>query len=156
MTTLPALPRRLPVPRLLLALLLLSLLSACGPSPSDAVIQKALNRELRQAHLAGLLEVTAVGDVDRDHKGGSHYVVDVQYTLRARQTLSTYTKTVKNDPQRDTMDRFAMLMALAAVRQQFGDFKKGDTFKQQRRISLEKDQDGWYIPHKKPATPPRS
>lgn len=137
-----------------LALLLLTLLSACSQTPNDDAIQNALNQELHRAHLGELLEVAAVDSVDRHRESGDHYTVDVQYTLRAKRNLADYDSAVKNDQERDTMDRFAMIMTLGAVRQQFGDFKKGDTFKQQRRITLERDQAGWRIP--RPAPPPKA
>ncbi|QJX02099.1 hypothetical protein HML84_08030 [Alcanivorax sp. IO_7] len=70
----------------------------------------------------------------------------MRYTMEARQGLSEYSQTVKNDEERDAMDRFAMVMALAAVRVEFGDFEEGDTFNQERRLDLRRTDEGWRIP----------
>ena len=145
--------------RTLVALLLLGLLSACSHPPDRDAVKAALNQELRQAHLGQLLAVDRIDDLRRRREDGAHYAVGVKYTLLAKRSLTAYTASVQKDPKRGTMDRLAMLMALQAVRQQFGDFKKGDTFAQKRRIDLRKDKDGWHIAHATAGTgtaPPRS
>ena len=49
------------------ALLALTLLSACSRSPDAGDAQKALEAEMRNAHLDGLLEVTDVETVSYTH-----------------------------------------------------------------------------------------
>lgn len=140
----------------LLVVLLLGLLSACSHPPGKDAVKAALNQELQQAHLGQLLEVDHIDSLQRRREDSAHYAVGVKYTLRAKRGLTAYTATVQKDPKRGTMDRLAMLMTLQAVRQQFGDFKKGDTFAQKRRIDLEKDKDGWHIAPPHGTAPPRS
>lgn len=140
----------------LLVLLLLASLAGCGQPPGDKLVLQALNQELQRAHLGQLLEVSHIDSMQSHQQDSDNYFMKVAYTLRAKQDLDAYTKQVKADPARTTEDRFAMLMTLAAVRQQFGDFHEGDTFKQQRRILLRHDTHGWSIPHPAKAAPPRS
>jgi hypothetical protein len=134
----------------LLALTLLALLSACGNAPDEDVIRDALNRELQGSHLNALLEADDVEALNLYQEDDSHYTVDVHYRLRAKRDLSDYAAEVKADEERDAMDRFAMVMALAAVRVEFGDFTKGAEFPQERRIRLARSDDAWVIPQ-----PPR-
>ena len=142
--------------RILVVALLLGLLSACSHPPGKAAVKTALNQELQQAHLGQLLTVDRIDELQRRREDSAHYVVGVKYTLLAKRGLTAYTASVQQDPKRGTMDRLAMLMALQAVRQQFGDFKKGDTFAQKRRIDLQKDKDGWHIAAPNSTAPPRS
>lgn len=142
--------------RFLAVVPLLMLLSACSHPPQRDDVKAALNQELQQAHLGQLLTVDHIDDLQRRREDSAHYAVGVKYTLLAKRGLTAYTAAVQQDPKRGTMDRLAMLMALQAVQQQFGDFKKGDTFAQKRRIDLEKDKDGWHIATPNNTAPPRS
>lgn len=140
----------------LILLLLLGVLSACSHPPGRDDVKAALNEELQQAHLGQLLTVAHI-DTLRPRREDSHrYAEGVTYTLRAKRSLSAYTTEVQQDQNRGAMDRLAMLMTLQAVRQQFGDFHKGDTFAQKRRVDLSKDQDGWHIRQPTGPAPPRS
>ncbi len=125
------------------ALLLAALLGACSDTPDDGVIRDALNQELKRAHLEELFEVTEVDIAGRYPEDDDHTTVDVRYTMQAQRGLSEYNQAVKRDEERDAMDRFAMVMALAAVRVEFGNFEKGDTFEQERRLMLERTEEGW-------------
>lgn len=128
-------------------LALLTLLAACSDNPDNDVVREALNEELRHAHLDELLEVTEVETVAAyPQENDGQYTLDVRYTLEAKQGLSEYSRLVKRDEQRDAVDRFAMVMALSAVRVEFGDFEQGETFRQERRLDLERGEDGWRIP----------
>lgn len=140
----------------LFVLLLLTTLVGCSQPPGDKMIRQALNQELQNAHLGQLLEVKHIDGTKSHQQDSDNYFMEVTYTLSAKQDLDAYTQQVKADSARTTVDRFAMLMTLAAVRQQFGDFHQGDTFKQQRRILLRHDADGWTIPHPAKTAPPRS
>ncbi|MBF5056214.1 hypothetical protein Y5W_01508 [Alcanivorax sp. 521-1] len=128
-------------------LILSALLVACGDTPDDGVIRDALEQELQRAHLDELFTVTEVEILEAyPQDNDDQLTLDVRYTMEARQGLSEYSQTVKNDEQRDAMDRFAMVMALAAVRVEFGDFEEGDTFNQERRLDLRRTDEGWRIP----------
>lgn len=129
----------------LLALALLALLAACGDTPDENVIGDALNQELKNAHLDALFKADDVEAINRYQEDDDHYAVDVHYALHAKRDLSDYSAEIKSDEDRDAMDRFAMIMALAAVRVEFGDVKKGAKFSQERRIKLERSDDGWRI-----------
>lgn len=139
----------------LLILTLLALLTGCGQAPDDQALSQALNQELQRAHLDQLFTVDHIDNAERYRHDDSLYSVAVRYTLRAKRDLSSYDSAVKNDTSRDALDRFAMIMTLAAVKKQFGDFSKGDTFKQERRIRLEHSDDkGWFIPPPDRPAPP--
>ena len=128
-------------------LILSALLVACGDTPDDSVIRDALEQELQRAHLDELFTVTEVEILEAyPQDNDDQLTLDVRYTMEARQGLSEYSQTVKNDEERDAMDRFAMVMALAAVRVEFGDFEEGDTFNQERRLDLRRTDEGWRIP----------
>jgi len=127
------------------ALLLTALLAACGDTPDDDVIREALNQELKQAHLDELFQVTDVDTAARYPEDDDHIALDVRYTMEAQRDLSEYSKAVKRDQERDAMDRFAMVMALAAVRVEFGNFEEGDAFEQDRRLMLERTDKGWRV-----------
>lgn len=128
-------------------LILSALLVACGDTPDDDVIRDALEQELQRAHLDELFTVTEVEILEAyPQDNDDQLTLDVRYTMEARQGLSEYSQTVKNDEERDAMDRFAMVMALAAVRVEFGDFEEGDTFNQERRLDLRRTDEGWRIP----------
>lgn len=128
-------------------LALLTLLAACADTPDNNVVRQALNDELHGAHLDELLNVTEVEIVAAyPRENDQQYTLDVHYTLEAQQGLSEYSQTVKRDQQRDAMDRFAMVMTLSAVRVEFGDFEQGERFRQERRLDLERGENGWRIP----------
>lgn len=128
-------------------LILSALLVACGDTPDDDVIRDALEQELQRAHLDELFTVTEVAILEAyPQDNDDQLTLDVRYTMEARQGLSEYSQAVKNDEERDAMDRFAMVMALAAVRVEFGDFEEGDTFNQERRLDLRRTDEGWRIP----------
>ncbi len=127
------------------ALLLIALLAACSDAPDDDVIRGALNQELKQAHLNELFQVTDVDVAGRYPEDDDHVALDVRYTMQAQRDLSEYSKAVKRDEERDAMDRFAMVMALAAVRVEFGNFGEGDHFEQERRLMLERTEEGWRV-----------
>ena len=138
------------------ALLLTVLLAACSDTPDDDVIREALNQELKQAHLDELFQVTDVDTAARYPEDDDHIALDVRYTMEAQRDLSEYSKAVKRDQERDAMDRFAMVMALAAVRVEFGNFAEGDTFEQERRLMLERTEDGWRVAQPDAPTGPDS
>lgn len=136
------------------ALLLVALLGGCSDAPDDGMIRDALNQELKQAHLNELFQVTEVDITGRYPEDDNHQALDIRYTMTAQRDLSAYNKAVKRDQERDAMDRFAMVMALAAVRVEFGNFKEGDTFDQERRLILERSEEGWRVQQpKNPAGP---
>ena len=138
------------------ALLLTVLLAACSDTPDDDVIRDALNQELKQAHLDELFQVTEVETAGRYPEDDDHVALDVRYTMEAQHDLSEYSKAVKRDEERDAMDRFAMVMALAAVRVEFGNFEEGDNFEQERRLMLERTEEGWRVAQPETPTGPDS
>ncbi|KZY35253.1 hypothetical protein A3754_08585 [Alcanivorax sp. HI0083] len=125
------------------ALLALTLLSACSRSPDASDAQKALEAEMRNAHLDGLLEITDVEKQNGYEDGDGRYTVEVSYNLEAQEDLSTYTNQVKGNEDLSGLDRFAMIMALSALRVEHGNFKKGDTFQRQRVIQFRDTEKGW-------------
>lgn len=135
-------PRSLP---LLCLLTLAALLTACDSGPGDNVIRDALNAELEQAHLDELLEVEDVEQLSAVEDSQGDYSVEVNYRLRARKGLADYAGEIRGDDEREPMDRFAMTMALAAVRVEFGPFEEGDTFNRERRLVFSKGDQGWQM-----------
>ena len=125
------------------ALLALTLLSACSRSPDAGDAQKALEAEMRNAHLDGLLEVTDVEKHNGYEDGDGRYTVEVSYSLEAQEDLEGYTNQVKGNEELSGLDRFAMIMALSALRVEHGNFKKGDTFQRQRVIHFRDTEKGW-------------
>ncbi|MGB2337813.1 MAG: hypothetical protein ACPH5V_10890, partial [Alcanivorax sp.] len=89
------------------ALLALTLLSACSRSPDASDAQKALEAEMRNAHLDGLLEITDVEKQNGYEDGDGRYTVEVSYNLEAQEDLSTYTNQVKGNEDLSGLDRFA-------------------------------------------------
>lgn len=125
------------------ALLALTLLSACSRSPDAGDARKALEAEMRNAHLDALLEVTDVEKRNGYEDGDGRYTVEVSYTLEAREDLDTYTNQIKGSEELSGLDRFAMIMALSALRVEHGNFKKGDTFQRQQVIHFRDTEKGW-------------
>ena len=75
--------------------------------------------------------------------GDGRYTVEVSYSLEAQEDLEGYTNQVKGNEELSGLDRFAMIMALSALRVEHGNFKKGDTFQRQRVIHFRDTEKGW-------------
>ncbi|MEQ3683338.1 hypothetical protein [Alcanivorax sp.] len=129
--------------RFITMLLAVALLSACSQSPGTGDAQKALEAEMRNAHLDGLLAITNVEKLNGYEDGEGIYTVEVSYSLEAEEDLGTYTNQVKGSEELSGLDRFAMIMALSALRVEHGNFKKGDTFQRQRVIQFRDTEKGW-------------
>ncbi len=129
--------------RFITVLLAVALLSACSQSPGTGDAQKALEAEMRNAHLDGLLAITNVEKLNDYEDGEGIYTVEVSYSLEAEEDLGTYTNQVKGSEELSGLDRFAMIMALSALRVEHGNFKKGDTFQRQRVIRFRDTEKGW-------------
>lgn len=129
--------------RFITVLLAVALLSACGRAPGAGDAQKALEAEMRNAHLDGLLAITNVEKLNGYEDGEGVYTIEVSYSLEAEEDLSTYTSQVKGNEELSGLDRFAMIMALSALRVEHGNFKKGDTFQRQRVIQFRDTEKGW-------------
>lgn len=129
--------------RFITMLLAVALLSACSQSPGTGDAQKALEAEMRNAHLDGLLAITNVEKLNGYEDGEGIYTVEVSYSLEAEEDLGTYTNQVKGSEELSGLDRFAMIMALSALRVEHGNFKKGDTFQRQRVIRFRDTEKGW-------------
>jgi len=129
--------------RFITVLLAVALLSACSQSPGTGDAQKALEAEMRNAHLDGLLAITNVEKLNGYEDGEGIYTVEVSYSLEAEEDLGTYTNQVKGSEELSGLDRFAMIMALSALRVEHGNFKKGDTFQRQRVIRFRDTEKGW-------------
>ncbi|EKF74220.1 hypothetical protein A11A3_09480 [Alcanivorax hongdengensis A-11-3] len=126
------------------ALIVFALLAtACSRTPDAADAQKALQAELKHAHLQQLLEVKDVKKDNGYQAGDGLYTLEVSYTLKAKQGLGEYTDQVKGDESLSGLDRFAMVMTLGALRMEHGDFEKGDTFNRQRSITFHDTEKGW-------------
>jgi hypothetical protein len=129
--------------RFITVLLAVALLSACSRAPGAGDAQKALEAEMRNAHLDGLLAITNVEKLNGYEDGEGVYTIEVSYSLEAEEDLSTYTSQVKGNEVLSGLDRFAMIMALSALRVEHGNFKKGDTFQRQRVIQFRDTEKGW-------------
>lgn len=129
--------------RFITVLLAVALLSACSRAPGAGDAQKALEAEMRNAHLDGLLAITNVEKLNGYEDGKGVYTIEVSYSLEAEEDLSTYTSQVKGNEELSGLDRFAMIMALSALRVEHGNFKKGDTFQRQRVIQFRDTEKGW-------------
>jgi hypothetical protein len=129
--------------RFITVLLAVALLSACSRAPGAGDAQKALEAEMRNAHLDGLLAITNVEKLNGYEDGEGVYTIEVSYSLEAEEDMSTYTSQVKGNEELSGLDRFAMIMALSALRVEHGNFKKGDTFQRQRVIQFRDTEKGW-------------
>jgi len=125
------------------ALFLATLLAACSRTPDAGEARKALEAELENAHLSGLLAVTDVEKRNGYDDGDGRYTLEVDYQLKAKDDLSGYTDKIKGNEDLSGMDRFAMIMTLSALRMEHGNFKKGDTFQRQRVITFRDSENGW-------------
>lgn len=125
------------------ALFLATLLAACSRTPDAGDARKALQAELDNGHLSGLLAVTDVEKRNGYEDGDGRYTVEVDYQLEAKEDLSGYTDQIKGEEALSGMDRFAMIMTLSALRMEHGNFKKGDTFQRQRVITFRETEKGW-------------
>ena len=105
--------------------------------------RQALEAELDNAHLSGLLAVTDVEKRNGYDDGDGRYTLEVDYQLKARDDLGGYTDKIKGNEDLSGMDRFAMIMTLSALRMEHGNFKKGDTFQRQRVITFRDSENGW-------------
>ncbi|MCG8437732.1 MAG: hypothetical protein MI751_06585 [Pseudomonadales bacterium] len=133
------------VARLSCLLTLALLLTACSQNPDTGEARKVLEAELENAHLAELLEIAAVEKHNGYEDGNGLYTIEVSYELEARESLSDYANQVKADESLSGMDRFAMIMALSALRVEYGNFQKGDTFEEQRVLTFRETEKGWKV-----------
>ena len=132
------------VARLSCLLTLALLLTACSQNPDTGEARKVLEAELENAHLAELLEIAAVENTTAT-KMATASNIEVSYELEARESLSDYANQVKADESLSGMDRFAMIMALSALRVEYGNFQKGDTFEEQRVLTFRETEKGWKV-----------
>ena len=133
------------VARLSCLLTLALLLTACSQNPDTGEARKVLEAELENAHLAELLEIAAGEKHNGYEDGNGLYTIEVSYELEARESLSDYANQVKADESLSGMDRFAMIMALSALRVEYGNFQKGDTFEEQRVLTFRETEKGWKV-----------
>ena len=125
------------------ALFLATLLVACSRTPDAGDARNALEAELDNAHLAGLLAVTDVEKRNGYDDGDGRYTLEVDYQLKAKEDLSGYTDQIKGQEDLSGMDRFALIMALSALRVEYGNFDKGDTFDEKRVLTFRDTEQGW-------------
>ncbi len=133
------------VARLSCLLTLALLLTACSQNPDTGEARKVLEAELENAHLAELLEIAAVEKHNGYEDGNGLYTIEVSYELEARESLSDYANQVKADESLSGMDRFAMIMALSALRVEYGNFQAGDTFEEKRVLTFRETEKGWKV-----------
>lgn len=133
------------VARLSCLLTLALLLTACSQNPDTGEARKVLEAELENAHLAELLEIASLEKHNGYEDGNGLYTIEVSYELEARESLSDYANQVKADESLSGMDRFAMIMALSALRVEYGNFQKGDTFEEQRVLTFRETEKGWKV-----------
>ena len=119
------------------------LLAACSQSPGESEARQVLQAELESAHLAELLKVNHVEKLNGYEDNDGRYTIEVNYQIKAAASLADYAAQVKADESLSGMDRFAMIMALSALRVEYGNFAKGDTFDEQRVLSFRDTEQGW-------------
>ena len=121
------------------------LVAACSQTPGESEARKVLQAELEQAHLAELLAINSVEKQNGYEDNNGRYTIEVNYQLKATDSLSDYADKVKGDEELSGMDRFAMIMALSALRVEYGNFDKGDTFDEQRVLTFRDSEQGWMV-----------
>ena len=118
-------------------------LAACSQTPGESDARKVLQAELENARLAELLKINSVEKHNGYQDSDGRYTLEVRYQLKAASALSDYAEQVKADEALSGMDRFAMIMALSALRVEYGNFAKGDTFNEQRVLTFRDTEQGW-------------
>ena len=118
-------------------------MAACSQTPGKGDARKVLQAELESAHLSELLQINSVEKVNGYQDNDGRYTIEVNYQLEAAYALSDYANQVKADEALSGMDRFAMIMALSALRVEYGNFAKGDTFDEQRVLTFRDTEQGW-------------
>ncbi len=118
-------------------------MAACSQTPGESDARKVLQAELENARLAELLKINSVEKQNGYQDNDGRYTIEVSYQLKAASALSDYAEQVKADEELSGMDRFAMIMALSAVRVEYGNFAKGDTFNEQRVLTFRDTEQGW-------------
>lgn len=116
---------------------------ACSQAPGERDARKVLQAELENAHLAELLNINSVEKLNGYQDNDGRYTIEVSYQLKATASLSDYAAQVKGDENLSGMDRFAMIMTLSALRVEYGNFDKGDTFDEQRVLTFRDSEQGW-------------
>ncbi len=118
-------------------------MAACSQTPGESDARKVLQAELESAHLAELLKINSVEKHNGYQDNDGRYTIEVSYQLKAAESLSDYAAQIKGDVSLGGMDRFAMIMALSALRVEYGNFAKGDTFDEQRVLTFRDSEQGW-------------
>lgn len=118
-------------------------MAACSQTPGESDARKVLQAELESAHLAELLKINSVEKHNGYQDNDGRYTIEVSYQLKAAESLSDYAAQIKGDESLGGMDRFAMIMALSALRVEYGNFAKGDTFDEQRVLTFRDSEQGW-------------
>ena len=126
-----------------LILLTALLLSACSRSPDTADARQALEAELTQARLDGLFKVDQVRKLHGMENDAGQYAMQVSYRLTAQSDLRDYSEQLRTDESIPAMDRFAAIMALGAVRLEYGSVSRGDRFQEERQLIFEHTDKGW-------------
>jgi len=119
------------------------LMVACSQTPDESDARKVLQAELQSAHLGELLKINRVEKHNGYQDSDGRYTIEVSYQLKTTSSFSDYEDQVKGDEALSVMDRFAMVMALSALRVEYGNFAKGDTFDEQRVLTFRDTEQGW-------------
>lgn len=120
-------------------------MAACSQTPGESEAREVLQAELENARLHELLKINSIEKVNGYQDNDGRYTIEVNYQLKAASALSDYAEQVKADEELSGMDRFAMIMALSALRVEYGNFAKGDTFDEQRVLTFRDTEQGWMV-----------
>lgn len=126
--------------------LCLLVLTACDRSgPSPRAVQAILQQELDQAQLGELLQVDKVNILEYFSEDGHRHNIKVSYELEAQHDLNGFTERIKANEDMPGMSRFALILRLASVRVEYGDFNEGARFTEERKLVLIEDDAGWHM-----------
>ena len=118
-------------------------LMACSQTPGESDARRVLKAELESARLDELLKIHSIEKHNGYEDNDGRYTIEVSYQLKAASSLNDYAAEVKGDESLSGMDRFALIMALSALRVEYGNFDKGDTFDEKRVLTFRDTEQGW-------------
>lgn len=145
--------------RHLLTILLLLLLAGCSGKPGDSELRNQVIPLLVTEDIKNYVEVKNLHKTNGYETDKNTYTVDIAYDLvfkisfaemvqesqKAMQQTSNLTGNQSVDQFLGGMSSFFNGMGLLALKEEYGEFKAGDTFSKQDRVIFIKTENGWRL-----------
>lgn len=129
----------------IIALSFAFILSGCSGKPSDGEIERQIIGKLQGNGGVQILTVENFKKTNGFEKDSKTYIADVRYEIVFKKGFPEVAQLLKQELQGSPFGAMGESLGMMALQMQYGDFKAGDRFVKEEKVTFINTENGWRV-----------